>query len=131
MGFFDDLVGFLVTKHAVRSYQRNLENEYYRNRAILAERERQIRAEEERAEAELRKCEEDWIRLVEEINEEHRQLVLKYEAELAEHEAKIEQLKQMEGDHSAEIDDEEFYAENAREMIRIYQTPLGEGGGTW
>ena len=46
--------------------------------------------------------------MLEENDKRRRQIALEHEAKLAEHEARIEQLKQMEGDHSAEIEDEEF-----------------------
>ena len=65
MSFFVQLADFLIIKHAIRSYQKNLQNEYLRNQALLAKREREIRAEEERAEENLaqsenlRKCEEN------------------------------------------------------------------------
>ena len=127
MDFFDKLVGFLVAKRAIRSYQRDLQNEYLHNQAILAEREREIRAEEERAEAERQKCEEDLRRMLEENDERHRQMVVKYETKLAEHEAKIAELKQLEGDHSKEIAEQECLADFERDMVRIYKYSLGEG----
>ena len=71
MSFLVQLADFLIIKHAIRSYQKNMQNEYLRNQA--------------------------------------------------EHEARIAQLKQMEGDHSAEIEDEEFFANHEREMVRIYR----------
>ena len=52
MGFWENLVGLLTTKKAIRSYQRDLRNEYLQNKAILAERERRIHAEERRIQAE-------------------------------------------------------------------------------
>ena len=128
MSFFVQLADFLIIKHAIRSYQKNLQNEYLRNQALLAEREREIRAEEERAEENLaqsenlRKCEENLRRMLEENDKRRRQIALEHEAKLAEHEARIEQLKQMEGDHSAEIKNEEFYADFERDMVRIFKT---------
>ena len=125
MDFFGKLVCLFITKQAIRSYQKDLQNEYLHNQALLAERGREIRAEEERAEKELRKCEEDLRRMLEENDEHHRQMVLEHEAKLAEHEARIDQLRQEEGDHSAEIEAEEFYADHEREMIRIFKNSLG------
>ena len=81
MDFFSKLVGFLITKHAIRSYQKNLRNEYYRNQALLAE-----------------------------------------------HESRLAQLKQEEGDHSAEIEEEELWADYERDMVRIYKKNLGIDG---
>ena len=127
MDFFDKLVGFLVAKRAIRSYQRDLQNEYLHNQAILAEREREIRAEEERAEAARQKCEENLRRMLDENDERHRQKVIDYEGKLADCEAKIAELKQMEGDHSEEIAEQESYAEFARDMVRIFKYSLGEG----
>ena len=121
MSFLVQLADFLIIKHAIRSYQKSMQNEYLRNQALLAQREREIRAEEERAEENLRKCEEKLRRMLEEYDEQHRQKALEHEARLVEHEARIEQLKQMEGDHSAEIEDEEFFADHEREMVRIYR----------
>ena len=125
MDFFDKLAGFLITKHAIRSYQKNLENEYYRQMALLEERERRIRAAE-RAEEERRKHEEKIRRMIEENDERHRQMVLVHEARMAEHEAKIEQLKQLEGDHTEEIEQEKYFAEFERDMANIYKNPFGE-----
>jgi len=125
MDFFTKLAGFLITKHAIRSYQKDLQNEYLRNQAILAERERKLRAEEKRAEEKVRICEENMRRTFEEVEERHRLMVLKHEARLAEHEAKIAQLKQEEGEHSAEIEEQEFLADHERDMVRIYKKTLG------
>ena len=125
MDFFDKLAGFLITKHAIRSYQKNLENEYYRQKALLEEREREIRAAE-RAEEERQKIEENIRRLIEESDERHRQMVLVHEARMAEHEAKIEQLKQLEGDHTEEIEQEKYFAEFERDMANIYKNTFGE-----
>ena len=125
MDFFSKLAGFLITKHAIRSYQKNLQNEYLRNQALLAERERKVRAEQKRAEEKVRKCEEQMLRTFEEVDERHRQMLLKHKARLAEHEARLAQLKQEEDDHSAEIEEEEFGADYERDMVRIYQKSLG------
>lgn len=188
MGFWENLVGLLITKKAIRSYQRDLRNEYSQKKAILDERERRIRAEErrqaeeEREEEEWMLEEEEWMleeeewmleeeeweeeerrleeeeleeeeleemimlgeydgmteaerqeyfdnmnRIIEEKDELHRQRVIEYEGKLADYEAKIAQLKQEEGDHSEDIEILEFYANNARNMIRIYKKSLGEG----
>ncbi|MBR4924473.1 MAG: hypothetical protein IKZ61_01850 [Prevotella sp.] len=186
MGFWESLVGLLITKKAIRSYQRDLRNEYMQNKAMLAERERRIRAEErrlaeeeweeeerrleeeEREEEEWMLEEEEWEeeerrleeeereeeeleemimlgeydgmteaerqeyfdnmnRIIEEKDELHRQRVIEYEGKLADYEARIAQLKQEEGDHSEDIEILEFYANNARNMIRIYKKSLGEG----
>ena len=70
----------------------------------------------------FRKCEENLRRMLEENDKRRRQIALEHEAKLAEHEARIEQLKQMEGDHSAEIKNEEFYADFERDMVRIFKT---------
>ena len=175
MGFWENLAGLLITKKAIRSYQRDLRNEYSQNKAKLAERERRIRAEERRQAEEEREEEEweeeEWMleeeewededrrieeeeweemimlgeydemtdaerqeyfdnmnRTIEEKDELHRQRVIEYEGKLADYEAKIAQLKQEEGDHSEDIEILEFYANNARNMIRIYKKSLGEGG---
>lgn len=176
MGFWENLVGLLITKKAIRSYQRDLRNEYSQNKAKLAERERRIQAEErrlaeeEREEEEWMLEEEEWMleeeeweeeerrieeeeweemimlgeydemtdaerqeyfdnmnRTIEEKDELHRQRVIEYEGKLADYEAKIAQLKQEEGDHSEDIEILEFYANNARNMIRIFKKSLGEG----
>ena len=175
MGFWESLAGLLITKKAIRSYQRDLRNEYLQNKAALAERERRIRAEERRL-AEEEREEEEWMleeeeweeeerrleeeereeeeweemimlgeydemtdaerqeyfdnmnRTIEEIDELHRQRVIEYEGKLADYEARIAQLKQEEGDHSEDIEILEFYANNARNMIRIFKKSLGEGG---
>ena len=162
MGFWESLVGLLITKKAIRSYQRDLRNEYMQNKAMLAERERRIRAEERRLaeeewEEEERRLEEEereeeeleemimlgeydgmteaerqeyfdnMNRIIEEKDELHRQRVIEYEGKLADYEARIAQLKQEEGDHSEDIEILEFYANNARNMIRIYKKSLGEG----
>ena len=124
MDFISKLAGFLITKHAIRSYQKNLRNEYYRNQALLAERERKLRAEQKRAEEKVRKCEEQILRTLEEVDEHHRQMLLKHKARLAEHEARLAQLKQEEGDHSAEIEEEESWADYERDMVRIYKKNL-------
>ena len=175
MGFWENLAGLLITKKAIRSYQRDLRNEYSQNKAKLAERERRIRAEERRQAEEEREEEEweeeEWMleeeeweeeerrieeeeweemimlgeydemtdaerqeyfdnmnRTIEEKDELHRQRVIEYEGKLADYEARIAQLKQEEGDHSEDIEILEFYANNARNMIRIYKKSLGEGG---
>lgn len=183
MGFWENLAGLLIAKKAIRSYQRDLRNEYMQNKAVLAERERRIRAEErrlaeeEREEEEWMLEEEEWMleeeeweeeerrleeeeweeeeleemimlgeydemteaehqeyfdnmkRIIEEKDELHRQRVIEYEGKLADYEARIAQLKQEEGDHSEDIEILEFYANNARNMIRIYKKSLGEGEG--
>lgn len=78
MGFWESLVGLLITKKAIRSYQRDLRNEYLQNKAMLAERERRIRAEErrlaeeEREEEEWMLEEEEWMLEEEEWEEEER-----------------------------------------------------------
>ena len=128
MDFFSKLAGFLITKYAIRSYQKDLRNEYLRKQALLTERERKIRTEKKRAEEKLRKCEENMLRTFEEVDERHRQMVLKHEAKLAEHEARIAQLKQEEGDHSAEIEEQEFLADFERDMVRIIKISLGIDG---
>ena len=145
-GFWENLVGLLITKKAIRSYQRDLRNEYLQNKAALAERERRIRAEERRlaeeereemimlgeydemTDAERQEYFDNMNRIIEEKDELHRQRVIEYEGKLADYEAKIAQLKQEEGDHSEDIEILEFYANNARNMIRIYKKSLGEGG---
>ena len=43
------------------------------------------------------------------------------------HEAKIAELKQLEGDHSDEIKEQECFADYERDMVRIYKESLGEG----
>ena len=188
MGFWENLVGLLITKKAIRSYQRDLRNEYLQNKAALAERERRMLAEERRLaeeereeeewmleeeeweEEERRQEEEEWEeeermleeeeleeeeweemimlgeydemtdaerqeyfdnmnRIIEEKDELHRQRVIEYEGKLADYEARIAQLKQEEGDHSEDIEILEFYANNARNMIRIFKKSLGEGEG--
>ena len=117
MSFFVQLVDFLIIKNAIRSYEKDMQNEYLRNQALLAaQREREIRAEEEQ-----RKLEEKISRMLDEIDEDHRRKALEHEAKLAEHEARIEQLKQMEGDHSVEISDEEFFARIERDLINVYK----------
>lgn len=122
MDFFTKLAGFLIAKHAIRSYEKDMQNEYYRNQTLLAaQRERELRAEKEQ-----RKLEEKIERMLEEIDEDHRQKVLEHEAKLAEHEAKIAQLKQMEGDHSGEIENEEFFADFERDLVKMYKDSLGE-----
>lgn len=125
MDFFDKLAGFLITKHAIRSYQKNLQNEYYRQKTLLAQREREIRAAE-RAEEERRKHEEKIRKMIEENDERHRQMVLVHQERLAEHEAKLEELKQLEGDHSEEIKEHEYFADFERDMVKMYKKSLGE-----
>ncbi len=127
MDFFDKLVGFLVAKNAIRSYQKDLQYDYLQKSAILAEKERELRAVEERAEAERQKLEEKLRRTLEESDEHHRKMVVKHETKLAEHEAKIAELKQLEGDHSDEIKEQECFADYERDMVRIYKESLGEG----
>ena len=127
MDFFDKLVGFLVAKNAIRFYQKELQNDYLHKSAILAERERELRAVEERAEAERQKWEEKLRRTLDELDEHHREMVVKHETKLAEYEAKIAELKQQEGDHSDEIKEQECFADYERDMVRIYKKSLGEG----
>lgn len=127
MDFFDKLVGFLVAKNAIRSYQKDLQYDYLQKSAILAEKERELRAVEERAEAERQKLEEKLRRTLEESDEHHRKMVVKHEAKLAEYEAKIAELKQLEGDHSDEIKEQECFADYERDMVRIYKESLGDG----
>ena len=127
MDFFDKLVGFLVAKNAIRSYQKDLQYDYLQKSAILAEKERELRAVEERAEAERQKLEEKLRRTLDEMHEHDREMVVKHEAKLAEYEAKIAELKQLEGDHSDEIKELECSADYERDMVRIYKESLGEG----
>ena len=127
MDFFDKLVGFLVAKNAIRSYQKDLQYDYLQKSAILAEKERELRAVEERAEAERQKLEEKLRRTLEESDKHHRKMVVKHATKLAEHEAKIAELKQLEGDHSDEIKELECSADYERDMVRIYKESLGEG----
>lgn len=130
MAFFDDLLLFLGAKSVLHSYKKDLQNQYLHNLAILEERERELRAEEaaQKAEQEAirQKYEADMKKLCDEIDENHRQSLKKHEAYLAEHEAKIAQLKMAEGDHSKEIEEQEFFAKHERGMIKALKKSLGE-----
>lgn len=125
MDFFDKLVGFLVAKNAIRSYQKDLQNDYWHEKAVLKEKERALQAQEAEREARQREFDEEMGRLFHETDEHHRKMLAKHQARLAEHEIRIEQLKKMAGDHSKEIRNEESLAEFERDMVSIYRTSLG------
>ena len=125
MDFFDKLVGFLVAKNAIRSYQKDLQNEYWHEKAVLKEKERALQAQEAERQARQREFDDEISRLINETDEHHRQMLAKHQARLAEHERKIKQLKKMAGDHAEEIRNEESLAEFERDMVSIYRTSLG------
>ena len=104
MGFWESLVGLLITKKAIRSYQRDLRNEYSQNKAALAERERRIRAEERRL-AEEEREEEEWMLEEEEWEEEERML----EEEEREEEELEEMIMLGEYDEMTDAERQEYF----------------------
>lgn len=111
MGFWESLVGLLITKKAIRSYQRDLRNEYSQNKAKLAERERRIRAEERRQaeeeweEEEWMLEEEEWMLEEEEWEEEERRL----EEEEREEEELEEMIMLGEYDEMTDAERQEYF----------------------
>ncbi len=148
MDFFDKLVGFLVAKNAIRSYQKDLQYDYLQKSAILAEKgepwfvgkdvaeklgysntSKAIQQHvdmEDKTTLPIRESGSNYKTRAILINESGLYSLI-LSSKLAEYEAKIAELKQLEGDHSDEIKELECFADYERDMVRIYKESLGEG----